>query len=166
MSIRGNYPLVRFCIWPAGVIAGFYHHIAKNNYLIVEAEKDTVDSVFFLLKTTEKNVFKEPSDEIFDNYLPDVSDAIVVKTLPSEAPLVNKENIPVPSLEKIMVDLSAEKLFSFLKGNELVNVLRNAFNKYTINTGRLKRYAKRRNRDVFMRDIINRTENNHEQEEI
>jgi len=159
--IKNKLPLIKFCCWHTSVLKEFYHHIAKNDFLIVDVERDAVDSVFFLLKDTNKNIFKEPSPNIIENYVYARKEAIIAKALLSESPLQSAEGVPVPSLEKILVDLYADSnLFFFLQGNELVNIFRNAFEKYTINRDKLMRYAKRRNKEKIIQSTINQINGN------
>jgi hypothetical protein len=62
----------------------------------------------------------------------------------------------VPVIEKILVDLCADSdIFSFLQGSEMLNIFENALGKYTVNTNRLLRYAKRRNKEKDIRNILN-----------
>jgi hypothetical protein len=57
-------------------------------------------------------------------------------------------------LEKILVDFYADTdTFYYLQGNEILNIYHSAFEKYTINRYRLMRYAKRRNKDIAIRNI-------------
>ena len=96
-----------------------------------------------------------------ENYVYASKEAIIVKALLSESPIQSAGGVPVQSLEKIMVDLYADSnLFLFLQGNELVNIFRNAFEKYTINRDKLMRYAKRRNKEKLMKIAINQINSN------
>ena len=159
--IMNNFPLVKFCIWDSAVLKEFYLHMVKGSYLIVEVERDAVDSVFHLIRNTNRETFKEPLGSILHEYIVEMKNVIIVKALISEAPLQKNSDISTPTLEKILVDLVADSyIFSFVQGNELINIYRNAFEKYTINRDRLKRYAKRRNKDKEINKIIHQITNN------
>jgi len=81
--------------------------------------------------------------------------SIVVNSFVSEAPVQNIKNIPTSSLEKLLVDLFCDKnLFYFLQGNELVNIYKNAFDKYTVNQSKLLRYADRRRKKKQIKEFI------------
>ena len=90
-----------------------------------------------------------------EEFISSQKNSVVIKTLISESPLQTIKNIPTSSLEKLLVDLYCDKnLFYFLQGNELVNVFRNAFDKYTINQSKLLRYADRRQKKIQIEELI------------
>ncbi|MFH1429578.1 MAG: DUF6577 family protein [Candidatus Margulisiibacteriota bacterium] len=154
--IKKQFPFIKFCCWHTSALKEFYQHVAVRDFLLVEVERDTIDSVYHFLKETNRNTFKEPSREVIENFVFDCQDAIIVKALISEAPLQNIKGISIPSLEKILVDLHADSdIFFFLQGNEMLNVLNNVLEKYTINMDRLLRYAKRRNKYEEIQKAIN-----------
>jgi hypothetical protein len=70
---------------------------------------------------------------------------VIVKPMVTESPLTQIGNILVPTLEKLLVDLSIDKDFYFLQGAEETYIMENAKSLYNINESRLRRYAKRRN---------------------
>ena len=67
-----------------------------------------------------------------------------VKNLVSEAPLQEVSGVPMPTLEKLLVDILRDTDFFYLQGSESDRIIENAFNLYTINRNRLFRYADRR----------------------
>lgn len=154
--IKTEFPLISFCCWSGGALMEFYQHVAKNNFMVVEIEKEAVDSVYFLLKESYKNTFKNPSKDIMNSFVFENKNSLVIKVLVSESPLQVLKGIPVPTLEKILVDLCADsEIFFFVQGIELVNIFRNAFDKYTININKMMRYAKRRNKKNEIEKILN-----------
>jgi len=52
--------------------------------------------------------------------------------------------VPMPTLEKLLVDILRDTDFFYLQGSESDRIIENAFNLYTINRNRLFRYADRR----------------------
>jgi hypothetical protein len=72
------------------------------------------------------------------------SRVIFVKNLVSEAPLQEVSGVPMPTLEKLLVDILRDTDFFYLQGSESDRIIENAFNLYTINRNRLFRYADRR----------------------
>jgi len=52
--------------------------------------------------------------------------------------------VPMPTLEKLLVDIFRDTDFFYLQGSEGDRIIENAFNLYTINRNRLFRYADRR----------------------
>ena len=73
-----------------------------------------------------------------------LKDAIVVKALVSDAPLVVSDGLSASSLEKILVDLVADKEFFRMSDDALKKEYQRALEVYPINKNRLLRYAGRR----------------------
>ena len=67
-----------------------------------------------------------------------------VKNLVSEAPLQKVSDVPMPTLEKLLVDILRDADFFCLPGSESEHIFENAFNLYAVNRNRLFRYAGRR----------------------
>ena len=143
--IKKHFPFIDYCIWNSAIIKEFSLHQSFNHFIIVETERDTLDAVFQDLKEKYKNVFLKPKQEIVENYLLDIKEAIIVQHLVSEAPVHQVQNTPTITIEKLLVDLAHGKnLFYFYQGYELSNIFQQAFDKYTINVSTLFRYASRR----------------------
>lgn len=153
--IKKQFPLVTFCCWHTSALKEFFQHLALYDFLLVEAERETSDAVFHFIKETNKNTFKEPPRDIMENFVLDRDDAVIVKSLISEAPLQSADTVTVPTIEKILVDLVADSgIFFFLQGHEILNIFESALGKYTVNTDRLLRYAKRRNKKEELQQIL------------
>jgi hypothetical protein len=159
--IKRNFPYARYCIWDLSVIKEFLQHIFGINFLIVEVEREAVRSVYNSLKEKNISVFYEPKESLIEEYVINIRNPVIVKTLVSEAPLSEQERVPVPDLEKILVDIFSDKeLFYFIQGNEKFYILINAINIYTLNYDKLNRYAKRRNSYDIIAEVINQRNGN------
>jgi len=153
--IKKQFPLITFCCWHTSALKEFFQHFAVYDFLLIETERETIDAVFHFIKETNKNTFKEPSRDMMENFVFDGKDAVIVKSLISEAPLQDVDAVTVPTIEKILVDLVADsETFFFLQGHEILNVFESAMGKYTVNTDRLLRYAKRRNKKEELQKIL------------
>ena len=153
--VKKQFPLITFCCWHTSVLKEFFQHVSMYDFLLVEVERETIDSVFHFIKETNNNTFKEPSRDMMENFVLESKDAIIIKSLTSEAPLQKVDNITVPAIEKILVDLYTDsEIFFFLQGSEMLNIFTNALEKYTVNTDRLLRYAKRRNKGEELKKIL------------
>jgi len=153
--IKKQFPLITFCCWHTSALKEFFQHMAVYDFLLIEAERETIDAVFHFIKETNKNTFKEPSRDMMENFVFDGKDAVIVKSLISEAPLQDADSAIVPTIEKILVDLVADsEVFFFLQGHEILNIFESALGKYTVNTDRLLRYAKRRNKKEELQKIL------------
>ena len=161
--LKKQFPLITFCCWHTSALKEFFQHVAGYDFLLVEVEREAVDAVFHFIKETHQNTFKEPSREIMENFVLASRDAVIVKSLVSEAPLQEADASTLPTLEKILVDLVADsEIFFFLQGHELLNIFESALGKYTVNTDRLLRYAKRRNKKEELQKILNQINGNNQ----
>lgn len=140
-----KFPFSKFCIWNTSVLNEFSLHQSNLAFTLIEVEKESLQAVFYDLQENNKNVFLEPSNEVIENYLLQTKSAIIVKTLISEAPIQIIQNIPVPTIEKILVDLFCDRnLFYAYQGKELHTIFQEAFSKYTVNQNKILRYSNRR----------------------
>jgi len=161
LLLKKQFPLASYCCWRISFLMEFYRHLPAIDFIVVEAERDALDAVFHFLKDAKKDVFKEPSKEIIEDFISDKNNAVIVKPMISESPLLKINGISVSSLEKILVDIYAEKeLFYFLQGSELLNIFKSAVDKYTIIYSKLFRYAKRRGKEEELRKIFKQINGN------
>ena len=143
--VKKEKPLLETCVWRDSIINEFTLHQPGIFFIFMEIERIGVDAVFDLLRDNYPNVYKQPTAEVFDNYVTYQNNAIIVIPLISEAPLIKVDDVTTISLEKLLVDLVREtKLHEAVQGAELTYVFREAINKYDINKTKLLRYASRR----------------------
>lgn len=77
LLLKKQFPLAVYCSWRLSILKEFYQHIAVIDFLIIEVERDALDAVFYFLKESQKNVFKEPSKEIISGtLLPSIRDVV------------------------------------------------------------------------------------------
>lgn len=157
--IKKDFPFIKYCIWNSSLLSEFLQHQLAFRFIVIEVEKEALESVFYSLKESFNSTFKKPAKAMLEEYIITRQNSIIVNPFVSEAPIQNIKNFPTLSLEKLLVDLYCDKnLFYFLQGYELVNIYKNAFDKYTINKSKLLRYADRRRKkiqiDEFIKSII------------
>ena len=154
-SLSGQYPFADFCVYSANVIMPLLHDLMPNNTLYVETNRDTVQSVFDMLSPKYMGrIFMAPTKEIATTYIDFSKENIIVKALVTEAPLSHDGKIPVPTLEKLLVDTRIDADFYYLHGYENLEMLRTAITHYDVNRNRLFRYADRRNaKDSIQKDL-------------
>ena len=70
---------------------------------------------------------------------------VIVKPLVTQAPLMKQNGYYVPMLEKLLVDIRADKDFYYMQGIETAYMTETARELYMLNEEKLQRYAKRRN---------------------
>jgi DNA-binding Lrp family transcriptional regulator len=154
-KINKEFPYLEFCIWNTSVLNEFTLHQANQFYQLIEVEKDAIQAVFLYLKENKYSVFLEPTKDIFEKYIIENNNILIVKTLVTEAPTQNIEGINTSTLEKILVDIFCDEIiFSAYQGNEMRIIYNEAFSKYSINRSKLFRYANRRGRKEELKTYI------------
>lgn len=154
-EIAKNFPFLSCCCWNTSTLNAFTQHLANKQMTLVEVDRDGVESVVNFLKEKHKNVFFNPSKEVIDNYLHDLDDAIVVRNLVTESPLLKVGTLHTASLEKILVDIFCDTaIFSFYQGNELAHIYKNVMSEFAINMPKMMRYAKRRGKNDEIKYFI------------
>jgi hypothetical protein len=143
-KVKRDLPLINFCVWDSRWLNEFMIHQIFRYYIVVETEKDAADSVFNVLNGFCKNVFLNPDRETFRRYISNYSEVIIVKSLISEAPLLEIENITVPSIEKLLIDCLTDVDLFAAQQDELDNIYQMVFQKYPVNINKISRYARRR----------------------
>ena len=143
--VAQQFPFVLVSVLDGQVFADFQHHISSNNTVYVEVDRDAMGSVFHALKQEGYAVYLNPSkDFVYDNI--DLSkEAVIVKPLISESPLVDLKGVRTPRLEKILVDVYCDDDLDYLHGNEWSRMFDNALSMYSVNRTAMLRYASRRN---------------------
>jgi predicted transcriptional regulator of viral defense system len=150
-----QFPFADYCFWSSNVLMPFMHHIPNLNFIFVDVENDVAESAFNFLKDNQaKPTFFRPSKDEFNRYIVG-TEAIIVRGLISESPLQTVENVPVPTLEKLLVDIAGDVEFDFMQGAEITYFYRNVLERYTINKRKLLRYASRRSRRELVEQLYN-----------
>lgn len=153
-SLKAEYPLAHFCIYGGDIFEPLQHHLSYNALTYVEADKYLTETLFHRFKDAGQKVFHKPSKELFYDYVDLSSPAIIVKQLISGAPLNKGGKVPVPTVEKLLVDIRRDSDFDYLSEQESLYMLTTAADMYNINRSSLLRYAGRRGiREEFEADF-------------
>jgi hypothetical protein len=154
--LNNTYTEFTYCSWNSSWLNSFSRHQIFTNTLFIEVDTDLVQSVFHLLNDNSfKNVYIAPDENIIDNYISENKESIVVKPIISKSPTYKISNVPVPYLEKMLVDLFCEdKLLRAFQGHEQVTIFRNAFDEYKIDISRLINYSRRRKKEHQIKDFL------------
>lgn len=153
--LHSNFPFAKFCLYQGELISPLQHHLSPNRILYVETERDSAETIFNFLKEESRTVFLRPDKDIVYRYVDMDSRCIFVKNLISEAPIQKVSGIPMPTLEKLLVDILRDSDFFYLQGAESERIIENAFMMYTINRSRLFRYSSRRKVKKDLVSILN-----------
>jgi hypothetical protein len=130
-------------------------HQPNRFFLLVETDKEITNSAFYFLREIKKSVFIEPSNDIFEKYIVNEKEAIVIKPLISEAPTQNINEVETATIEKMLVDIFCDDvIFSAHQGAEKRTIFKEAFTKYTINQSKMLRYADRRRKKEELNQFI------------
>lgn len=154
-KIKTDFPFINFCVWNTKWLNDLMRHQPFKNYNLIEVEKDAAEQVFYKISEHHKNVYFNPSEEIFERYIANSNqDPLIVKYLVSESPLNKIDQLEIPSLEKILIDILADENLFAAQQSELKNIYHNAFDKYEVNVPKMKRYAIRRNKEQEVVNIL------------
>lgn len=143
-EISESYPSVKACFYKGTILSPLLHHLAYNALTYIEVERDLTEILFHRLQDAGEKVFLKPSREVMQNYLDLSQPGIIIKPLISGSPLTKESEVPMPTLEKLLVDTLCDEDFSYLQGGEWQYMMENAFSLFTVNQSRLLRYAGRR----------------------
>lgn len=154
-KLKEEYPFLDISIWSTQWITQWMLHIPSSFEMIVEVEKGSEESIFYFLSDLRENVFLNPSEDILNKYAITSEPIIIVKNLVTGSPLQMVENVQIPGIEKILVDLVVDnKLYASYQGRDLYNIIENALEHNTINEDKLLRYANRRTKGSLVEQLI------------
>lgn len=144
--VKQKLPFSNTCISDTKWYNEFMRHQVFRSFPVFEIGRESIESAFNILKDFRDIVYFNPSDEIIEHYLPSAKEPIIVMPMISESPTEKVNDIPIPTLEKLLVDCLADQKLYGAQYSEINHIFREAFNKYTVNISTLRRYARRRNR--------------------
>ena len=162
--LKNRYPLADFCIWDAASVIPFMLHVPNIKMVVVDVERLLEQSFPDAIREKYPNmmVLPNPTREEFIKF-GNTRDCIVLHTLTTEAPVDTFEGMPVPTIEKMLVDIVLNPEFELLQGSELTHIYKEAFSDFDISRSRLLRYARRRYCEEKIQHILDRiTPQNHD----
>lgn len=153
-KLSQEFPFLNYQIWELSWLNEFTNHLLGNNIIFIDSQKDGCEFIVSSLIQDENNkVLLKPIDKELNYYIS--NNTIIVNTLISETP-VNALQPHEATLEKIIVDLFASKtLNGLISKADYPNMFDEMFHKYNINTNKLLRYARRRNKEKEIIDFFN-----------
>ena len=155
-ELKTDFPYSNLCIWNTSILNRFMLHQPFRFMTLVEADTDTVQSVFYKLQEKDSTVFLGTDYDMIDRYGFSEKHIMIVKLLVSEAPTQETDGVITVTLEKILVDLFCDEIiFSTYQGNERSIIFKNAFDDYTLNQNKILRYAQRRGKREEMKEYLN-----------
>lgn len=161
-EIKEIFPYVSYLIWETKILHEFMVHQPGQNYINLETEKGTEDSVFnHLSDKYPGKTFLNPNRMTMERYVIQQPETFLISKLVTQTPMGKRINgIPYAKIEKILVDIliDDDKYFIF-QGQELVSIFENVFANYWIDEKSLLRYAGRRNAIPKLKQfVLNQTQ--------
>lgn len=161
LFVRRKLSGSNYCISETSWLNEFSVHQTNSSVIVLEVEKDLLDSIFFSLKDEIKDLYLQPSPKEMEIYVLEKEDPVILKPLISRSPTQETRDknltINLPHLEKLLVDVYCDRqIYFFYSGIELRNIFNHAFDRYTINLSRLRNYAKRRGKGTEVEAFISR----------
>lgn len=136
-------------IWDTKWVNDFVELQTTSSMVVVEVEKEIMDSVFYAFKDRNiSEVYIKPDSTVIQKYVSEANRPVVIKPIVSRSPLQTIQDVKVPTLEKILVDIFCDdKLYYAFQGNQLQRIYEKVVTSHPINFSTLFTYAKRRNRE-------------------
>lgn len=158
--LKQTFPYTSFLLWETRGINDLMIHQPYGNQIILEVDKEAVESAFNELRQRiDFKVFLQPDQVISERYIINSNENIILLGLITDSPKVKVNGIASAKLEKILVDIFSDNARFFIyHGQEMINIFENAFSTYWINPKTLFRYADRRNQaDELTNFLRNKT---------
>ncbi len=154
--IEKQFPTLKFCVWSTRIVSEFMLHITTKHLTILQAEKEALEPIYdFLREQKLGNIFIQPEVKEIERYIYESNKAIVLLPLVSKSPIQKAKPIVTTTIEKLIVDLySDKKMFAAFQGSELAYIINTAYNRYAIDFTTLFYYAKRRRKDIELREFL------------
>ena len=146
--IKKEFPYVEFCVWDSRWFNEFMIHQLFRYQLVAEVSSITDFS---------KKAFLNPDATMYERYVSNFDEAIIVKPLVSEAPISKQNGYRIAPLEKLLVDVLIDKNLFAAQQGEVENIYRAANEKYSINKQKMRRYASRRNQQEEVEKYLVKT---------
>lgn len=144
-----NRSLVERCVGVDHCLTG------KGRNIVVEVPRRDCDRVLTVLKEVfGDTVLLKNALGVVD----DIHDFILVKPMITEAPLVDMDGIPVPALEKRLVDQASDKEYASLTSEQVQRLFQQSFELYPVHLSRLYRYAARKGKKAEIQDLVDRVD--------
>lgn len=143
--LKKQFPYTSISVWDTSWLNEFMIHQPIKSNIIVEVNRDSMNSVFAILKLKYGEVYLDPNQSELKKYVLSSDGVYVIKPLLVNSPIVLYDNVFVPKIEKILVDIFVEEnLFIAYQGQEKINIFDNVFENYSVNLTTLFRYASKR----------------------
>lgn len=166
--IKVQLPFTDCCVWDTRIVADLMIQQPMSMLQLVEVDRVAVSSVYQLLQNQPVLLDRKALPVyLYEDWLTLSRNGIphptpiIIKPLISEAPVLAQDRYQTAPLEKILVDLMADKSLFFTYQEELDDIVHTAFDKFIINRDKLRRYARRRNRATQVDQLLSQLSTTH-----
>jgi hypothetical protein len=150
-----QFSTMKYCIWSTQAINEFSLHIPGKFMTILEVEKDAIEPLYEYLKTQNYNVYIQPEEKEIQRYIFKSEQPIILQSLVSKTPIQKVGKVFTLTPEKLIVDLFCDKnLYFAFQGTELVHIINNIYQRYSINFTTLFHYARRRGKEADLKSFL------------
>jgi hypothetical protein len=160
-EIKKAFPYAGICVWETQWLNDLMGHQPGHFMELFEVEKEAAQPVFHFLQQQDKQekIYFKPTEKEIEQYIASNRQSTIIRSSITQSPTQAQEDICIPKLEKILVDLFSDRsLFIAYQGQELVTIFKNAYRLYPVNISTLFRYAQRRKKKERLRDFILKNE--------
>ena len=152
-KLAKKYPFVKFTVFESVLLNEFLNHQIAKNTIFIQSEPDVSSFIFnYLRENTRANVLYKPNPAEFGRYWQ--AESLIVADLTSEAP----QNLDSPheiTAEKMLVDIFCDKIIKLTyEEAEYHTVVDAMYSGYRIDSARLLRYARRRNKEQEIKIFV------------
>ena len=147
---------MKFVVLECSLLNEFLNHQIAQNTIYLQVEKEVASLIYETIRNEySRKVLLTPGKKEMELYWE--PGCIIIINLVSQAP-INNDNPHYVSLEKLLVDIVADKsIASSFSPSELPDIYEMAVKNYRLDRAKLKRYAGRRNKkeevDSYLDDI-------------
>ncbi|RLL91422.1 hypothetical protein BG32_04960 [Mesotoga sp. HF07.pep.5.2.highcov] len=155
ISLAEEFPYLGLCMTDTYWINSFISQQAAGRRFVIETEKGAEESVFDFLSVGYDSVLLKPSERDMRLYGSGLPELLIVKNLVTQSPITSVDDVPISSLEKILVDVFCdEQVYDYIQGDMTVELFEEAFERFAIDQSVLRRYASRRGRWRRIREFV------------
>ncbi|MBD3557531.1 hypothetical protein H6S82_01440 [Planktothrix sp. FACHB-1355] len=151
---------IKYSIWETSWFNEFSNHQITANFIVLDIEKELLNSVFYALRDKNINdLYLQPTEKEIEIYVMEKVDPVILRPLITRSPVqkiyIDYINLSIPTLEKMLTDLFCDRhIFYFYSGAEMKRIFENALDRYTIDFSRLFAYANRRGKEEEIKNFI------------
>jgi hypothetical protein len=158
-----TFDLSNYCIWSSEWFNQFSRHQITQNFICIEIEKETAESVFYELKEADFGevflILHKEDEVLLDRYVFEAKNPIIIQKIITKAPKqqikIENEVISIPYLEKMLVDLFVDtSILIAYKGAEQIQIFETALLNYILDFKKMFAYARRRGKEKELKNYL------------